>query len=143
MPDIHRRLLSGPNQRVTMSASDGSDSPTTTLSTLQAATPLRHMLSTLILFFSNSYKSVFGFENGPPLHDALTIAYLSRPDIFEVTRYRVDVELAGTHTVGETVVDIWNYRDVDEDDWGAEGKNCIVAKGVDVSTKVPRYNYSF
>jgi uridine nucleosidase len=100
------------------------------------------MLSSLILFFSNSYKSVFGFENGPPLHDALTIAYLSRPDIFEATRYRVDVELTGTHTVGETVVDVWNYRDVDENDWGAEGKNCIVAEGVDVSTRVPLYNYS-
>lgn len=125
--EIHQRLLTG------QSPSD-SDPPTD--GTVQAATPLRHMLSTLMLFFSSTYKSVFGFEEGPPIHDALTIAYLCRPELFETTRYRVDVELAGTHTVGETVVDIWNYRNLDEDDWGANGKNCIVAEGVDVSTSI-------
>jgi len=68
------------------------------------------------------------------MHDPLTIAYLSRPDIFKVNRYRVDVELAGTHTVGETVVDMWNYQGLsDDDNWGVGGKNCLVAESVDVS----------
>lgn len=97
-------------------------------------TPLRHMLSTLILFFASTYKSTFRFEDGPPLHDPLTIAYLSRPDIFKTTRYRVDVELTGTYTTGETVVDVWNYLDLVEDDnWGVNGKNCLVAQSVDVA----------
>jgi uridine nucleosidase len=94
---------------------------------------LRHTLSTLITYFADSYKSTFGFEDGPPLHDALTIAFVSRPDLFSCQRYRVDVELGGTHTSGETVVDIWNYRSCDES-WGPVGKNCLVAKSVNVIT---------
>jgi len=92
---------------------------------------LRHTLSTLITYFADSYKSTFGFVDGPPLHDALTIAFISRPDLFDCQRYRVDVELGGTHTSGETVVDMWDYRHCDRS-WGPLGKNCLVAKSVDV-----------
>jgi uridine nucleosidase len=91
------------------------------------------MLSTLIIFFSETYKSTFGFNDGPPLHDALTIAYVAHPEMFTCRRYRVDVELQGLHTSGETVVDVWGYRSCD-DTWGVGGKNCIVAEAVDVST---------
>ncbi|KAI0722690.1 nucleoside hydrolase [Earliella scabrosa] len=96
-----------------------------------AATPLRHMLSTLIGFFAESYRSTFGFVDGPPLHDALTLAYVSQPELFACRRFRVDVELSGTHTAGETVVDVWNYRSCD-DSWGRDGKNCLVAEKLDV-----------
>ncbi|KAI0070501.1 nucleoside hydrolase [Panus rudis PR-1116 ss-1] len=96
-----------------------------------AATPLRHMLSTLLTFFADSYKMVFGFHDGPPLHDALTIAYVYKPELFNSKRYRVDVELSGTHTSGETVVDIWNYRKCD-DSWGPNGRNCMIAEKLDV-----------
>ncbi|GAB1519751.1 Uridine nucleosidase 1 [Rhizoctonia solani] len=44
---------------------------------------------------------------------------------------RVDVELAGLHTAGETVVDVWGYVRTDES-WGATGKNCIVTESMDV-----------
>ncbi|KAH9833703.1 nucleoside hydrolase [Rhodofomes roseus] len=99
---------------------------------VKASTNLRHMLWTLIWYFAESYKSTFGFMHGPPLHDALTIAYVSNPELFKCKRYRVDVELSGTHTAGETVVDIWNYRSCD-DSWGRDGKNCMVAESLDVS----------
>ncbi|KAK2463241.1 hypothetical protein APHAL10511_004896 [Amanita phalloides] len=92
---------------------------------------LRLMLSTLVGFFADSYKTTFGFMDGPPIHDALTIAYISRPDLFKSVRHRVDVEVAGRHTIGQTVVDIWNYQTCD-DSWGPEGKNCMVAQEVDV-----------
>ncbi|KAL7282588.1 hypothetical protein ACG7TL_004059 [Trametes sanguinea] len=118
-PAIHHRLL---NPNIPLSA-DGSLPP--------AATPLRHMLSTLIHFFTESYKSTFGFTNGPPLHDALTIAYVAMPELFTCRRFRVDVELSGMHTAGETVVDVWNYRSCD-DSWGRHGKNCLVAERLDV-----------
>ncbi|KAJ7167565.1 Inosine/uridine-preferring nucleoside hydrolase domain-containing protein [Mycena filopes] len=98
----------------------------------KATTNLRHTLSTLISFFADSYKSTFGFEDGPPLHDALTVAYVSQPELFKSTRYRVDVELTGTHSSGETVVDMWNYQSCDEDAWGAGSKNCIVTQSVDL-----------
>ncbi len=119
--EIHRRLLS---------ANVPSSSTVGVL--LKASTNLRHTLSTIIAFFADSYKSTFGFHDGPPLHDALTIAYVARPDLFISTRYRVDVELTGSHTIGETVVDIWKYKDVD-DTWGRTGCNCLVANSLNVN----------
>ncbi|KAJ7741083.1 Inosine/uridine-preferring nucleoside hydrolase domain-containing protein [Mycena metata] len=98
----------------------------------KAATNLRHTLSTLISFFADSYKSTFGFNDGPPLHDALTVAYVSRPELFKSTRYRVDVELTGAHSSGETVVDVWDYQSCDNNGWGAGSKNCIVTQSVDL-----------
>lgn len=98
----------------------------------KASTNLRHTLSTLISYFADSYRSTFGFNDGPPLHDALTIAYVAYPSLFKCTRYRVDVELTGVHTTGETVVDLWNYRTCD-DSWGRNGRNCMVAEHLDVS----------
>lgn len=97
----------------------------------KASTKLRHTLSTLISFFAESYQSAFGFSDGPPLHDALTVAYVAHPELFKSRRFRVDMELTGTHSTGETVVDIWNYRKCD-DTWGYNGKNCIVAESLDV-----------
>ena len=95
-------------------------------------TPLRRMLSTLLSFFSEAYKAVFGFVHGPPIHDALTMAYVAHPELFACRRYHVDVELTGIHTVGETVVDLWDYMKSD-DTWGRTGKNCIVAESLNVS----------
>ena len=36
--------------------------------------------------------------------------------------------------MGETVVDVWNYKGLNEESWGREGKNCFVVQDVDVST---------
>jgi len=91
---IHGRLLD-----------PASDLDSTVLA--KPATNLRHTLSTLIIFFADAYKNVFGFEDGPPLHDALTIAYVAQPDLFQAKRYKVAIELTGTHSLGETVVDVW------------------------------------
>jgi len=116
--ELHTRLLSP------SSTSDSEVFP-------RAGSPLRHTLSTLLSFFTETYKSTFGFHLGPPLHDVLTLAFVSRPDLFTYTRYRVDVELGASHATGETIVDVWNYRSTD-DSWGPTGKNCLVAESVDV-----------
>ncbi|KAJ3551753.1 hypothetical protein NM688_g4526 [Phlebia brevispora] len=97
-----------------------------------ASTPLRHTLSTLVSYFAAAYKATFGFMDGPPLHDALTIAYVAQPDLFKCTRYRVDIELSGAHTTGETVVDRVNFRSNYDDSWGPSGKNCLVAESLNV-----------
>ncbi|KAH9977609.1 nucleoside hydrolase [Lactifluus volemus] len=97
-----------------------------------ASSRLRHTVSTLISSFKDAYKSTFAFMDGPPLHDALTIAYVSQPELFTTRRYRVDVELSGTHTAGQTVADVWEYLKVD-DTWGRTGKNCEVAMDLDVT----------
>ncbi|KEP55324.1 inosine-uridine preferring nucleoside hydrolase [Rhizoctonia solani 123E] len=94
-------------------------------------TPLRHMLSSLVGFFAESYRTTFGFTAGPPIHDACCLVYLHNPNWFKAKRYRVDVELTGLHTAGETVVDVWEYARTDNS-WGAVGKNCIVTESMDV-----------
>ncbi|KAF9266331.1 nucleoside hydrolase [Marasmius fiardii PR-910] len=98
-----------------------------------ASSNLRHTLSTLMSFFTEAYKSTFGFNLGPPLHDALTVAYVAYPTLFRSKRYRVDVELAPSHTIGETVVDVWNYRRCSDDTWGVDGKNCLVIESLNVA----------
>jgi len=114
--------------RLTNSTSHGAGA-----SSAVASSQLRHTLSTLISFFKESYKNTFSFIDGPPLHDALTIAYVSRPELFTTRRYRVDVELTGTHSSGQTVADVWRYSKAD-DTWGRTGKNCEVAEDLDVCT---------
>ncbi|CEL63669.1 hypothetical protein RSOLAG1IB_05430 [Rhizoctonia solani AG-1 IB] len=113
-PELHSRLVQ----------SVGSLSSTT-------LTPLRRMLSSLVSFFAESYRSTFGFTEGPPIHDACCLAYLHNPSWFKSKRYRVDVELAGSHTAGETIVDVWGYARTDSS-WGVAGKNCVVTESMDV-----------
>jgi uridine nucleosidase len=98
-----------------------------------ASSQLRYTLSTLISAFREAYESVFGFMDGPPLHDALTIAYVSKPELFTGKRYRVDVELTGAHSSGQTVADVYGYLKVD-DTWGRTGANCEVVTDLDVRT---------
>ncbi|KAM0755625.1 uridine nucleosidase [Meredithblackwellia eburnea MCA 4105] len=108
-----------------------------------AKTQLRHTLSTLLMFFAATYEKVFGFTEGPPVHDPLCIAYLSHPHLFQGTRYRVDVETSGKYTAGTTSVDLWEYRkdeltamekDPDSrESWGKYGKNVWLAEKMDVA----------
>ncbi|BGP36446.1 Uridine nucleosidase 1 [Rhodotorula kratochvilovae] len=108
----------------------------------KAHTPLRHTLSTLLTFFASTYASVFSFHDGPPVHDALCIAFLARPEIFTGKRYRVDVELQGEHTMGTTVVDLWEYKKDELTEWkrdpesraswGRLGKNVHMLEELDV-----------
>ena len=37
---------------------------------------VRQMLFDLLIFFSSTYKTVFGLEDGPPLHDPLAVAVI-------------------------------------------------------------------
>jgi uridine nucleosidase len=107
---VHSQLLSPDNS--SESYSDVLPEP---------SSELRRTLSTVISFFAGAYKTVFGFDQGPPLHDALTIAYVCHPLLFSCQRYRVDVEIHGVLTSGETVVDK-RYCSSD-DSWGPNGKN--------------------
>ena len=75
----------------------------------EATTPLRSILSSALSFFVESYKEIFGFVDGPPLHDVLTIAYIVAPHLFRTTRYRVDVELGVSHAMGEVSLQISSF----------------------------------
>ncbi|GAA5874752.1 hypothetical protein JCM16303_002972 [Sporobolomyces ruberrimus] len=130
-PDIHHQLLRGPTNLPPTPPM----TPTKDALSTRAATTLRHTLSTNLSFFAEAYKRKYGMP-GPPLHDALTIAYISNPELFTATRYRVDVELSGTHAFGSTVIDLWDYKsdqlDHDPSNWGKNGKNVLVLDSVQV-----------
>jgi len=119
---VHAKLMMN-------STAHDSDAP---LGPASCGSQLRYTLSTLISAFKEAYQSVFGFMDGPPLHDPLTIAYVSKPELFTRKRYRVDVELTGAHSTGQTVADVYGYLGAD-DTWGRTGKNCEIATDVDVA----------
>ncbi|GAA5941333.1 hypothetical protein JCM3775_001544 [Rhodotorula graminis] len=137
-PHVNHSLLVPPSALPSLPET----TPDATASPSKAHTPLRHTLSTLLTFFAKTYADVFAFDEGPPVHDALCIAYLARPDLFKGKRYRVDVELQGEHTTGTTVVDLWEYKKdelvewkKDPDSrasWGRFGKNVFVLEELDV-----------
>jgi inosine-uridine nucleoside N-ribohydrolase len=53
--------------------------------------PFGRVVKDLLLYFTESYQQLFGFEY-PPLHDPLAVAYLIDPDLFETKKMRVDIE---------------------------------------------------
>ncbi|TRW98268.1 nucleoside hydrolase [Paracoccus sp. M683] len=57
-------------------------------------------------FFERFDKEKYG-SKGAPLHDPCTIAWLIRPDLFQGRRINVEIETAGTFTLGMTVADYW------------------------------------
>ena len=131
-PADNATLLSSPAPDVVPELEPATPSPHST----GARTQLRHTLSTLLNFFASTYAAVFGFHDGPPVHDPLCVAWLSHPELFEGKRYRVDVELVGKETAGTTVVDLWEYNKAELDpsplNWGRNGKNVFVLESVDV-----------
>lgn len=75
------------------------------------------------MFFSESYKTVFGFDF-PPLHDPLAVAYVIDPGLFTTTKMRVDIETSSDLCAGETICDIYGMSH--------KPKNVLVARSVNV-----------
>lgn len=65
------------------------------------------LICDLLLFFRESYLSVFGFSS-PPLHDPCAVLYVLRPDLFVSRRMRVDIETHSSLCAGRTVCDVYN-----------------------------------
>jgi inosine-uridine nucleoside N-ribohydrolase len=65
------------------------------------------MVTSLLKFFEDTYRRVFGFDLGPPVHDPCAVLCAYRPDEFELKRCRVVVETSGV-CAGRTVVDLLN-----------------------------------
>ncbi len=45
--------------------------------------PFVQLIKQLLLYFAESYRTVFKFDN-PPLHDPCAVAYVIAPEIFQV-----------------------------------------------------------
>ena len=52
------------------------------------------VVAPLLRFFANTNKEVFGFT-GAPVHDALAVAHLVRPEVITTKRMNVEIETAG------------------------------------------------
>merc|ERR1712000_464974 len=64
----------------------------------------------LLLFFSATYKNVFKFNNGPPLHDPCAVAYAIDSTLFETQFTRVDIETSYSYCRGRTICDIYGGK---------------------------------
>ena len=60
------------------------------------------LIAPLATFWTNPLEDEW---DGQALHDVCAVAFVARPDLFTVRPARVDVELRGEFTTGETVVD--------------------------------------
>ena len=68
------------------------------------------IIGPLLRFFAQTYEDVFGIA-GAPLHDALAMLAAVEPQVVTTRRLHVDVETTGTHTRGQTVVDVYGVTD--------------------------------
>ncbi len=75
----------------------------------------------LLTFFKETYFKVFRFAD-PPLHDPCAIAFLIRPELFELQFLHVDIESRSQFSDGRTLCDIFGVT-------GKE-KNVFVATSV-------------
>ena len=87
-------------------------------------TPLARVCHELLTYFSDAYRTYFGFES-PPVHDPVAVAAVIDPTIVAVRPLNVEIELTGTYTRGATVVDM--------DRVTGRKPNALVATGLDVA----------
>ena len=80
------------------------------------------MVAELQDFFHRFHAETYGFD-GSPIHDAVAVAHVLRPDLVRTERLHVAVECSSELTRGRTVVDLWQRM-------GAE-PNAHVGVGVD------------
>jgi len=88
---------------------------------------LAHALVGLLEFFSGTYTSRHHGIGGAPVHDPLAVMALTHPELFTTQNAHVTVETDGTRTLGMTVID---RRDLKEVPAG----NCTLQTGVDADT---------
>eukprot|EP00051_Salpingoeca_urceolata_P031499 m.11824 g.11824 ORF g.11824 m.11824 type:complete len:339 (-) comp4105_c0_seq2:141-1157(-) len=89
-------------------------------------TPFASAVCDLMVFFSSTYRDVFGFDI-PPLHDPCAVAYVIAPELFHCKRMKVDIECGSALSAGQTVCDQYNLDRLPD-----TAKNCNVALSMDV-----------
>ena len=92
-------------------------------------TPAGHAASLFVEHRIAAYDAVQPLPGGghAPIHDALAVASLIRPEVITTSFLHVDVETAGTLTVGRTVID----TQVRTEAFKRKAPNCHVAFGAD------------
>jgi pyrimidine-specific ribonucleoside hydrolase len=64
------------------------------------------VVAPLLRFFAQANRDIFGFA-GAPLHDALAVAHVLRPEVIRTRRMNVEIETTGELTRGRTVADVY------------------------------------
>ena len=64
----------------------------------------------LVEFFKRYHARTYGWD-GAPIHDAVALAHVLRPDIVTTGHYNVEIETGSELTRGRTVVDRWHRTD--------------------------------
>ncbi len=80
------------------------------------------MVQELLAFYDRFHKEVYGFD-GSPIHDAVAVAQVFRPDLVETKHRGVKIDTESELSRGRTLVDLWGRA-------GWE-PNCHVGVGVD------------
>jgi inosine-uridine nucleoside N-ribohydrolase len=61
----------------------------------------------LNVYFTRYHRETYGWD-GAPIHDAVAVAHVIRPDLVETRHRNVEIELESELCRGRTVVDLWN-----------------------------------
>jgi inosine-uridine nucleoside N-ribohydrolase len=89
---------------------------------LRASGRTGQMVAELYDFFHRFHRDTYGF-GGSPIHDAVAVAHVLRPELMETKRCRVAIECGSELTRGRTVVDLWGRT--------GEEPNAHVGVGID------------
>jgi pyrimidine-specific ribonucleoside hydrolase len=77
---------------------------------IQRAGVVGEVVAELVEFYKRYRAATYGWE-GPPVHDAVAVARVLRPELIETRRCNVEIELASELCRGRTVVDRWGRTD--------------------------------
>jgi pyrimidine-specific ribonucleoside hydrolase len=72
--------------------------------------PVARMVAELMQWYGRYHQRRYGWDD-PPVHDALAVAAVIRPEIVETKHVNVVVETVGTYTAGRTVCDLNGVTD--------------------------------
>jgi inosine-uridine nucleoside N-ribohydrolase len=89
---------------------------------LRGSGRIGQVVAELLDFFGVFHREVYGFD-GSPIHDAVAVAQVIRPELIELRRLNVEIERESDLCRGRTVVDLWRRT-------GRE-PNAHVAVGID------------
>jgi inosine-uridine nucleoside N-ribohydrolase len=64
------------------------------------------MVRELLAFYNRFHAEVYGFD-GSPIHDALAVAHVFRPDLVETKERGVKIDTESELSRGRTLVDLW------------------------------------
>ena len=68
------------------------------------------MVTELLRFYDKFHRDVYGFD-GSPIHDAVAVAHVLRPNLVETLHRNVEIDVESELCRGRTVVDLWQRTD--------------------------------